>query len=198
MTDEPLGALHQRIAELEASLSEARRRAHDGPRVLAATRGRVKKLQKEASELERAVTRRRRAAHAPVRVQNGAALLLALLGIAAFGVGLALQVRVVRAPLTWVETTCRVVDDETTLAYPAARPSSSFRTSGPPTDRPVPCWIPHDPVGDGLGRLRRPASTRLSLADKLRGLFSTMMLLGLGSAGGVGWLSIRKPAEGSD
>ena len=81
---------------------------------------------------------------------------------------------------------------------PCATSSTPTTPIGTPTDRPVPCWIPHDPVGDGLGRLRRPASTRLSLADKLRGLFSTMMLLGLGSAGGVGWLSIRKPAEGSD
>lgn len=198
MTDDPLGALHERIAELEAALAEARRRRHDAPGALAAARARAKKLKKEASELERAVTRRRRAAHAPVRVRNGAALLVALVGLAAFAAGLALQVRVVKAPLVWLETTCRVtVEDEGTFAYPTARPSGSFRTSGRSGER-VPCWIPDDPVGDGLGTLARPAEAALSRNEKLRALFSAMMLLGLGGAGSVAWLSIVKPAESSD
>ena len=198
MTDEPLGALHGRIAALEAELAEARRRRHDAPRALAAARARVQKLKKEAGELERGVTRRRRSAHAPVRIRNSAALLFSLVGLAAFAAGLALQVRVASAPLVWLETTCRVsVEDENTFAYPAARASGSFRTSGPAADR-APCWIPDDPVGDGLGTRTRPASTRMSLVEKLRALYSAMMLVGLGGAGSMGWLAILTPAESSD
>lgn len=197
MADDSLTALHERIAELETALAEARRRKKAAPKDLTAHHNRSKKLQKQATELERAVTRRRRAVFVPLRVRNGAALGIALVGLLSFGVGFTLQARIARAPLVWVESTCRVIEGDPTFAYSDLRPNSSFHVSVAASGTPVPCWIPDDPVGDGLGTLARPASTKLSLAEKLRSLFGAMMLLGLGSAGGVAWLSIIEPAKES-
>ncbi len=187
MSEEPtLAERHARIAALEEELRDARARAVHAPKARAGAEARLANVTKQVAALEERLARKAKARRAPVRIKNGTAAATALAGAVVALVGVGLQIRVLATPLVWVKTACTIVDggDNPDHAAPELRTSASFVTLHlPPPGTTIPCWVPDDPLGDGLGRTRAPAEERLGWTDKLRRLYFALLFGGLGALG---------------
>lgn len=188
-----------RIATLERALAVATKRSAGAPKARAEAETRVAKLKKQVAGLEAHRAKKGRAKE-PLRIKNGTALAVALLGPVVTIVGVVLQVRLLAEPLVWVKTTCVIVDggEDPNRAVPALRQSASFADLKlpPPTEK-VACWIPDSPRGDGIGRLSEPVppGRALSAAEKLRRMYVALMLGGLAFVGLGAWAATEPPAE---
>lgn len=184
-----------RIEELERAIEAARRRVREasGGGSLTKLERKIRALEGHVAGLERRAARGR----AFPQVKNPVAAAFALLSVIALVVGALWSARLVQAPLVWVEDRCRVTsyDDDVPVATPHERPSAHFSAAGAAVGTTVRCWIPNEPIGDGLGLLVAPARPTLSPSEKVKKLPFLLLVEGLAVLAFTCWIAFAKPSE---